>query len=267
MTGRTALSRLAILSGLLFVLKSSTVFAGQAAAQQPAQPPPPPPRLEGNVDVSYVATTGNTSTTAVSIGSGLITRRQKWTTEQKFAFIRTETDNVVDAENVLYRFRAERSLTARLSVFGEYVYFRDQFAGLAHRHAPNGGLVYKVIDKPTYTMKADGSIGYLKEFRLGEPNVSSMAYSSRLAQTWKISPTADLKDELRVLGRFDEGEDWHIGHIIELSAKLTNLFSLKVAHTIQHANRPIIDLSGVPRKATDTTTSVALVMKFSQPAR
>jgi len=267
MTGRSAFVRFAVL-GLLFNLSHpSTALARQAGAQQPAAPTPPPPRLEGNVDVSYVGTNGNTDTTAASIGSGLITRRQKWTTDQKFAFIRTETDNVVDAETVLYRFRAERDLNPRVGVFGEYVYFRDEFSGLAHRHAPNAGLVFKVIDKPTYTMKADGSVGYLKEFRLGEANVSSMAYSTRLAQTWKISATADLKDELRLLGRFDEGDDWHIGHLIELSAKLTNLFSLKVASTIQHANRPIRDASGVPRKATDTTTSVALVMKFSQPAR
>jgi len=212
--------------------------------------------------VSYIATTGNSSTKTTAFGAGLITRRQKWTTDQKAAFIRNEADDIVSAESILYRFRAERSLTTRLSAFGEYGYFRDTFAGLAHRHSPNGGLLYKVIDVPAYTMTVDGSLGYLKEFRIGEPNVSSAAYSSRLVQKWKISPTADLKDEVRIFGRFDVGEDWHFGHLIELSAKLTNLFSLKVAQAIVYAHRPIGSA-----KSTDTTTSVALVMKFSQPAR
>jgi putative salt-induced outer membrane protein len=260
MTGRSAIARLTILLSLLFSLHSSTALAKQAAA--PPAPPPPPPRLEGNVDLSYITTTGNSSTTATAFGAGLITRHQKWTTDQKGAFLRTEDDGVVSAESVLYRFRAERSLTTRLSAFGEYGYFRDTFSGLAHRHSPNGGLIYKAIDLPQYTMTVDGSLGYLKEFRIGEPNVSSMAYGARVIQKWKISPTADLKDELRLFGRFDEGADWHFGNVVELSAKLTNLFSLKVTQTITYANQPI-----GTAKSTDTATSIALVMKFSQPAR
>jgi putative salt-induced outer membrane protein YdiY len=257
-------SGLAVLFFLIVGLPS-TALAGQAAA--PAPPPPPPPRLEGNIDFSYVGITGNTDTKTLAFGGALITRRQQWTTDQKGSLIRSLEDGELDAASSYYRFRAERSLKPRLSVFGEYVYFRDEFVGLAHRHAPNGGLMYKAVDKAAYTMTTDGSLGYLKEFRLGEDNVSSAAYSFRVAQKWTISPTADLKDELRFIGRFDVGDDWHINHNIELSAKMTNLFSLKFAQTISFANRPIIGLDGIPRKGTDTTTSIALVMKFSQPAR
>jgi len=52
-------------------------------------------------------------------------------------------------------------LSPRSAAFGEYTYFRDEFAGVEHRNAVVGGVSYKVLNQAAQVLSVDGGLGYL----------------------------------------------------------------------------------------------------------
>jgi putative salt-induced outer membrane protein len=241
-----------VLSGLL----GSLVAPPAASAQNP---PPPPPKHEGTAELAFVGTTGNSKETTLSAGAEYIARPTNWLLKNRFQVVRGDTDSVLTTESWLYGFRAERTLNARLSAFGEYAYFRDQFAGIDSRNGVVGGLMFKIINADRQTLSADAGLGYLNEQRLAGEDVSSGTYSGGAAYKLKFSDTAELTDELRLLGAFDNSSDWRVANTIAITAKLTTMFSMKFSSTVRHLNFPTPGFTG-----TDTVTSVAFVASLKR---
>ena len=222
-----------------------------------AQPPPPPPKLEGTAELAFVGTTGNASTNTLSAAGELIGRPTSWVLITRAAAIRNEAEDVLTADSLLFGFRAERVITSRVSAFGEYAYFQDEFAGVDHRNSVIGGLAFKVFEDAIHSLVADAGLGYLNETRLTGDDVSSATYGGGARYQWKISPTATLDEEVRLTGTFDIAEDWRLGQRLSVTARLTEILSLKVSNAIRYVRTPPLGF-----KTTDTTTSVALVAKF-----
>ena len=221
--------------------------------------PPPPPKQEGSAQISFVGTTGNTSTSTFSAAGEYIYRPDKWLFKDRLLFINNQTDGVTSANSLLYAMRAERTLTARTSAFGEYRYFQDELAGVTHRNDVTGGLAYKVATGPTHTLTVDGGIGYLNEQRVAGDDVSTGTYSAGAAYKWQVSKNSDVTDEFRFLGTFHDASDWRVGNIVSVTAKITEIFALKFSNIVRYSNLPPIGF-----KTTDTTTSIALVASFKK---
>jgi putative salt-induced outer membrane protein YdiY len=232
----------------------------QVLAQTPAAPPaapPPPPKQEGTAEFAFVGTTGNASTQTIGLNGTFIVRPDQWVVTNKASFIRNESESKLTAQSFGYLFRAERTLSPRLSGFGEYAYFRDTFAGVAHRNSLVGGVSYKLVDLPRHLFFTDVGLGYMNEQRLEGDDVSSATWSLGAGYKWKISETAEFTDDFRMTGLFADADDWRVLQAAAVTARLTQLFSLKVSNTIRYAHAPVPGF-----KDTDTTTSVALVAKF-----
>ena len=230
-----------------------------ALAQAPAAPaaPPPPPTHEGTAEFAFVGTTGNASTQTIGLNGELIVRPEQWVITNKASFIRNESESELTAQSFGYLFRAARTLSPRLSAFGEYAYFRDTFAGVAHRNSLVGGLSYKLVDLPKHVFFTDAGLGYMNEQRLEGDDVSSATWSLGAGYKWKISDTAEFTEDVRMTGIFADASDWRVLQMAAVTARLTTLFSLKVSNTIRYAHAPVPGF-----KNTDTNTSVALVAKF-----
>lgn len=228
----------------------------QAPAPAPAAPPPPPAR-EGTAEFAFVGTTGNASTQTIGLNGTLVVRPDAWVVTNKAAFIRNESESELTAQSFGYLFRAERAFSPRLSGFGEYAYFRDTFAGVAHRNSLVGGISCKLVDLPRHVFFTDAGLGYMDEQRVAGDDVSSATWSLGAGYAWKISETAEFTEDVRMTGLFADADDWRILQAAAITARLTQLFSLKVSNTIRYAHAPVPGF-----KDTDTTTSVALVAKF-----
>ena len=240
---------------------ATVVFAPLGAFAQTQTPPPPPPRQEGSAQASFVGTTGNTSTSTFSAGGEHIVRPDNWLIKNSVLFINNHTEGVTSANSLLYAFRAERALNKRTSAFGEYRYFQDELAGVTHRNDVTGGLAYKVATGPTHTLTVDGGIGYLNEQRVAGDDVSTATYSAGAAYKLQISKNADLTDDFRFLGTFHDANDWRVGNIVSVTAKITEIFALKFSNIVRYSNLPPIGF-----KTTDTTTSISLVASFKSKA-
>jgi putative salt-induced outer membrane protein len=177
--------------------------------------------------------------------------------KNKAAFVRNKSESELKAQTLLFLSRAERSLRPRLAAFGEYGYFRDEFAGIDHRNAVAGGLSFKLIETAAHLLSLDGALGYLNEQRLVDEDVSSATYGTGASYRWKLSETATITDDLRFTGTFAEADDWRVLQAAAITARLTELLSLKLSNTIGFINRPVPGF-----KSTDSNTSIALVAKF-----
>ena len=231
-----------------------TLVLAQAASPAPA---PPPPAREGSVEFAFIGTTGNSSTQTIGLGGEVIVRPNQWVIRNRVALVRNESAGTLTAESFQYLFRTERALSPRSAAFGEYTYFRDEFAGIEHRNAVVGGVSYKVLNQAAQVLSVDSGLGYLNEHRLIGPDVSSGIYALGGAYNLKLSSTAELTEDIRFSGTFALADDWRVANILAIVARITTLFSLKASHTIRHMNAPVPGF-----KSTDTTTAIALVAKF-----
>jgi len=224
-----------------------------------ATTPPPPPKHEATGEIAFVGTSGNASTSAFSLSGEDIARPTNWTIKNRVIFLRNESRGELTAQSFFYGFRTERVLNKRLSAFGEYGYFRDEFAGIDDRNSINGGLSIKLIDTERQMLSADVALGYLNEQRLTGDDISSATYGFGGSYKLKISPTATIEDDARFVGTFDRAEDWRLVQVFSVTAQMTSLLSLKFANVVRFNNFPAATF-----KKTDTTTSVALVAKFKK---
>jgi putative salt-induced outer membrane protein YdiY len=95
-----------------------------------ADPDKPPPFRKGSVDFSFLSTSGNTDALTLGLPGDVIVRPGPWEIRNRAGFLRAETDDELTAEAFFYSARAARKLTPRLSMYGQYDYLRDKFAGI-----------------------------------------------------------------------------------------------------------------------------------------
>jgi putative salt-induced outer membrane protein len=228
--------------------------AGRAYAQAP---PPPPPEREGSAEFAFVGTTGNSSTQTIGLGGEYIYRPSPWETKLKINYVRNEAEDQLQAQSVLFAFRAQRLVKPRLSVYGQYAYQRDRFAGILDRNTIEGGLVYSLIQQAPHKLIVDAGLGYANEQRLLGNNLSTATLGAGGIYTLKISDTSDLSEDGHFVFSLSEGSDWRYANAVALTAKVTTVLSLKVSNTIRYVNRPVEGF-----KNTDAITAIALVAKF-----
>lgn len=104
----------------------------------------------------------------------------------------------------------------------------------------------------------NGGLGYLSERHLAGSNLSSGVWSADYSFKLKLSESADLSDDARVVGVFERGADWRVTHTIAATARLTGAFALKVSNDVRYVNLPVTGF-----ESTDRITSVALVAKLT----
>jgi putative salt-induced outer membrane protein YdiY len=242
-----------LLTALLLLLVPSLAVA-QASRT-------PPPRHETTGELSFVGVTGNASSTTLGLGYETTLRPDSWVLKHRLSFVRSEADGLQKAEALLYAPRVEKRLNARVSGFIEYGYFRDPFAGVASRHTGNLGVALTLLDSDRQKLTADVGAGHLEESRLTGADVSSGTYTTGSLYKLKLSDTAELMDRLNLLGTFEDADGWRLEHTMAVTAKLTSVISLKVSSAVRFSRSPA---PGFMR--TDTTTAVALVASFKQPA-
>jgi putative salt-induced outer membrane protein len=184
-------------------------------------------------------------------------REAPWTLTSKTAFVRNETEGLLQAQSFVATFRAARSVTERLSAFGQYGYLRDVFAGVEHRNTIDAGLQYALVRTGPHALDVDAGFGYANEQRSAGDDLSAAQAFAGAIYKLRISETADISDEARFSASLAEGEDWRFANTAAVTAKLTTAFSLKLSNVVRYVNDPATGF-----EKTDSLTSMALVVKF-----
>jgi putative salt-induced outer membrane protein YdiY len=245
----------AAVASLLIV--STAAAAGQAVPTPPSAPPPPPPRVEGTGELSFVTTTGNSSTSTIGLAAGLIYRPSAWVIDSKIAFVRTEANSTVSARSVTASSRLARDLSPRSSLFVQYDFLNSPFAGISQRHTVAAGVSYKAVDDARNTLRLDLGLGAASETSVGRARMSSGTALGGGAYKLKLSDTSEFTEEARIVESLSHSDDWRFDNSAAVAAKLTTALSLKVSHVTHVVNRPTPGF-----KKTDTILAAAVVAKF-----
>ena len=249
-------------SGRAALLALATIFAipAQALAQAAAPAAPePPPRLEASGQFAFLDTRGNADTQSLGAGGDLVFRPAPWTYTAKVIFAQTETEDEVSARSFAGLFRASRAINSRLSVYSQYDFLRDVFAGVEQRHIIEGGASYLAVDAPPHRLRFDAGLGYLYEEQ-PDDHFDSLTLSLGAAYRLAISSTSELTYEPRFLLPFADSSAWKFGQNIALAAALNSILSLKVAHTVRYSADPPEGF-----ETTDTIMSISVVAKLRRP--
>jgi putative salt-induced outer membrane protein len=249
---------------ILFILFAAVLVAGprpalaqDAVPPAPPPPPPPPPRTEFAGDFAFVGTAGNADTKSLGLGADYIHRPQDWEIRTKIGYVRNSSDSELTAESTAFLFRASHAVSRRLAYYGEYDYLRDRFAGISSRNDVVGGISYLLLDTPRQQFMGNIGVGYSNEQRLVGNDLSTAIWTTGENYRLKLSPNAELTDDLVFNEAFSDAGDWRISHVAAVTAKLTSVFSLKVSNTLRYVHQPVNGF-----KSTDSITSIALVARF-----
>lgn len=239
---------------LVTVLCVAARFVG---AQTPPAPQAPPPLHEGSANLSFVGTSGNSSTDSLGLGGQFIYRPDPWEAKVDLRYLRHKADGILSAESLIFNGRAQRRLRPRLSAYGQYGYLRDRFAGTAGRHALEAGVAYAAIDQALQKLTVDAGLGYAHEDRLVGQSLSTATLGTGGAYALKISKTSDVTEDGHFVFSLSNGSDWRFANTAALTAQVTTIFSLKLSNTLRFVNFPVVGFG-----KTDVATAVALVAKF-----
>ena len=245
----------------LLALITTASLATPVVAQdvQSAKPaPPPPPRFEGSAEMSLISTAGNSDTQSFGLGSSIIWRPDPWTTQAQFSFVRSETDDVETARTLLAWLRQGRTLTPKLDVYGRVEYLANEFAGIDNRITFDTGLGYKAVDNGRHLLRLDAGVGYAHESRLVGEDISAALMNLGGMYRWKFNETASIENSTLYTLSFDDSDDWRFRNAFGVSAAMTRVLSLKLAHEVKYVNSPVEGF-----EKTDRLLSAAVVAKFA----
>jgi len=221
---------------------------------------PPPPTHEQTFEAAYVGVSGNASTRTIGLGADLISRPASWLFRNRVKFVRNESSDELIASALDFTSRTEEALNEKASLFVEYGFFRDRFAGVDRRNDINGGLALKVLRTGRQALNVDLGVGYLNEQRTAGDSVSNGDYLLGAGYKLTFSENAELSDDVRLTGIASQGDNWRIEQTVALTTRIARAFSLKVSNGIRYAALPPPGF-----KKIDSVTAVTLVAKFARP--
>jgi putative salt-induced outer membrane protein YdiY len=221
---------------------------------------PPPPTHQQTFEAAYVGVSGNASSRTIGLGADLISRPARWLFPNRVKFVRNESSGELIASAFDFASRTEEALNVRASIFAEYGFFRDRFAGVDYRNDINGGVTLKVLTSARQALDIDVGVGYLNERRIAGDSISNGDYLLGADYKLTFSENAELSDDVRVTGIMSQRDNWRLEQTIALTTRIAGGFSLKVSNGVRYANFPPPGF-----KKTDTVTAVTLVAKFAQP--
>jgi putative salt-induced outer membrane protein YdiY len=245
----------------LFALSAGAAVLTIAAAATPSvaqAPSDAPPHFEGSALFSYLGSQGNSDTQSLGAGVDAAWRPQPWTYRAKGNFAQNKTGSVSSAESITALARASREIGKLWSLFGQYDFLRDRFAGVDQRQVGEGGLTWRPLDTDLHKLRFDFGAGYLHE-QGPTKEFDSSTGSLGAAYRYAISKNSDFTYEPRYRVPFANTDDWKFDHDASLSVAMNSILSMKLTHTLHYSNQPAPGF-----KATDTVLSVSLVARMSR---
>src|SRR5262245_57997315 len=241
---------------LILIHLAGSRFAG---AQTPAPAPDAPPSLEASGQFTFLDTSGNASTQSIGGGGDFIWRPSPWTYNGKAIFAQSESEDELTARSVAALFRTARSFNPRLSVYGQYDYLRDVFAGIDQRHVIEGGLSYLAVDGTPHRLQLDAGLGYLNEMGRDD-DIDSATVTLAAAYRLATGATTRFTYEPRFLIPLTQTESWKFDQDAAFTIAINSFLSLKLTHTLRYSANPPPDF-----ETTDRILTISLVAKIRRP--
>ena len=247
-------------------------------------------------EVSYVVTGGNTSTSALSLGT---TFSRKWTRDallfksyiltsdatttsrvaqgapDDFTIIETETTRKV-AENYVLGGQYDRKIFDGLLGQAGLSWDRNRFAGVDNRLTFTAGLGYQMIEKKRTQLKTSAGLTFTRRQYVGQDAESFAGFRLTTSGEQKILDSSSVSTAFIFDNNLKRSSDWRFDWANSVTASISKSLALKVILRTLYANVPalqdlaLVDDLGLPTgltvpyplKKLDTFLTTSVVINF-----
>ncbi len=247
-------------------------------------------------EVSYVVTGGNTSTSALSLGT---TFSRKWTrdtllfksyimtsdsttttrtaqgTETDFSIIENKVTRQV-AANYLLAGQYDRRISKNLAGQAGMSWDRNRFAGVDDRVIVTTGFGFGWVDRPRTQVKTSAALTYTVRQYVGQDAESFAGFRWTVSGDQKILDTSSLATLFVFDDNLNRSADWRFDWANSVTASISKSLALKIILRTLYANvpalqnLPLIDPIGdptglfvpYPLRKLDTFLTTSLVINF-----
>jgi len=247
-------------------------------------------------EVSYVVTGGNTSTSALSLGTSLsrkwrndsfllksyilksnattTTRTAQGTVDDFDILEETVTRKV--AENYLVSGQYDRRISKRLLGQAGISWDRNRFAGVDDRVIVTTGIGYGWVETPRTLVKTSAGMTYTIRQYVGQDAESFAGFRLSVSGDHKVFENSSLSTLFVFDDNLKRTSDWRFDWLNSVSASISRSLALKISLRMLYTNipalqdLPLIDLVGdptglfvpFPLKKLDTFLTTSLVINF-----
>lgn len=208
-----------------------------------------------SLGLSYLATSGNSSSQTGGIDVAYKQSFAPWGFEAYGNYLRAEQDGVLTAKKLLVGARGTRELLTDVDLFVAGSVLNDEFAGLDSRVIGAAGATYKYLNGPEHDLAFDVGVTVTRDDLVAGKTETYPGGLAAARYAWTISKTAKLTEDLSFLPSFEETKDWRIESKAGLQAAVSANVAIKLTYALRYANRPVPGF-----RKTDTQTAVSLVM-------
>ncbi len=210
-----------------------------------------------SLGLSYLATTGNSSSQTGGIDLQYRHTFDPWGLEANVNWLRAEDHGVVTAKKLYAGVRGTRKLGDDLGLFVSASALQDTFAGLDPRVLLAGGVTYKFLKGPDHELAFDGGLTWTRDTLVGDGSTSYVGGIAAARYGWNITKTSKFTENFAFYPSFKQGSDWRIESTTGLQAAVSSTVALKLAYAFRYANRPVAGF-----RKTDTQTTASLVVNL-----
>lgn len=239
----------ALCFGVLSLVSVSAIAAEVADADAAN-----PQGWDGEVELGYLQTTGNSETKTANLGVKAVYLRNKWSHEIKATGFQSTDRGETTAERIDGRYRAEYKWHERDYLFGSFRYEDDPFAGYEPRTTQVVGYGYAVLTKLTLKLDVEGGLGARQTRGTNGVDTNEGILRAALKFLWKISETSEFTQDLSV----EAGEENTVTESnTALKLKINSVLGVRLALNIQNNSKVPAGI-----EHTDTKSTVSLVYDF-----
>lgn len=257
-----------------------------------AQDEPPPPGWYDKAELTFVMTSGNSTSSTLGLKNTLdrrweralfrlsagavraesaVTTRTATGTVDDFNVVRT-TNTEKTAERYYVESRYDRDLTQATFVFGGAGWDRNTFAGIQNRYSFIAGAGRTWVDREARTFKTD--LGFTYTIQDDVVDDSSVADSfgglrANLNFRQSLTSTTDVESVLVVDQNLSDSPDRRADWTNSIAVAISDNLALKISLQVLYDNQPAlvsVPLGDgevrVPLEKSDRTLTVALVIDF-----
>ena len=252
----------------LFAILINVAVAAVAAAQPPLPPPPKPdegPGSDTQLGAAFVGNSGNANTATLGADFSTNYRQPPWRFDAAASATRNSGDNVANVERYLENARIKRDLTPIIAATGGERLEHDPIAGIALRSIVDGGLAWKLVRQPSWTLDGITAIAWnhehpIEALELIAPTTDDAIGLLQLLSKIPIGPTGSTTQRVTVFPDFTRSEALRLESELTVQAAMSQRIALKVGYLIRYVRTPLPGL-----KTTDTTATASIVMTWKNP--
>ncbi|MCP3981721.1 MAG: DUF481 domain-containing protein [bacterium] len=218
-----------------------------------------------SAELGFLATSGNTDTTTLSLANDLWRDWDKSKFQLKLGAVRSETDSVTTAENYYLTARYGRDITDTFFWYVGAGWDRNEFSGIENRYVGEVGAGNTWVDNEKVKFTTIYALTYTdQEDVFVVEGIDDSFAGVRLGWGYKhqFSETTSYNNDLTVDFNLDESDDWRADMTQGLTVAMSKKLALKLGWRLLYDNEPAFASDLEQLDDLDSIVTVSLVINF-----